>query len=89
MSTVFVRHEVADFDAWRSGFEDHGSTRREFGLTDAGLYRATGDPNDVTIVLTTDDVPRAMEFFESDDLRETLSRAGVVSAPDVWIADEA
>lgn len=89
MSTVFVRHQVADFDAWKPGFDDHGSVRREYGLTDAGVYRSADDPNSVTIMLTTDDVARAQTFLTSDDLREAMVRVGVVGAPDVWIADEA
>lgn len=89
MSTVFVRHQVADFDAWKPGFDDHGNDRREYGLTDAGIYRSADDPNTVTILLTTDDVPRAQEFLASDTLREAMVRVGVVGTPDVWIADEA
>lgn len=89
MSTVFVRHQVADYDVWKPGFDDHGSVRRDHGLTDAGLYRSTDDPNNVTIMLTTDDVGRAQEFIDSDDLRETMGRLGVTGPPDVWIADEA
>ena len=89
MSHVFVRHTVADYDVWKPGFDDHGSVRREYGLTDAGLYRSADDPNDVTIVLTTNDVARAQEFLSSDDLREKMSDLGVVKAPDIWIAEEA
>jgi len=89
MSTVFVRHTVADYDTWKAGFDEHGATRREYGLTDAGLYRDVDDANNVTIVLTTDDVGRAREFVGSDDLRETMQRVGVVSQPDVWFTDEA
>ena len=89
MSTIFVRHSVADYDVWKPGFDEHQSARREYGLADAGLYRGADDPNDVTIVLKTDDVARAQEFLSSDDLRETMGRLGVVAAPDVWITDEA
>lgn len=89
MSTVFVRHQVADFDTWKPGYDEHGTVRREYGLGDAGLYRDADDPNNVTILLTTDDVARAHEFIASDSLRETMTKLGVVSAPDVWITDEA
>ena len=89
MSTIFVRHTVADYDVWKPGFDEHGATRRSYGLTDAGLYRSDEDPNDVTILLSTDDVARAQEFLGSDDLRETMGRLGVVSAPEVWITSEA
>jgi hypothetical protein len=89
MSNVFVRHQVADYDVWKPGFDDHARVRREFGLVDAGLYRGADDPNDVTIVLRTDDVARAKEFLASDDLRETMTRLGVAGPPEVWIAEEA
>lgn len=89
MSTIFVRHDVADFDTWKPGFDEHGAVRRDYGLTDAGLYRDDENPSSVTIVLTTDDVGRAREFLGSDDLRETMSKLGVVSQPDVWITNEA
>ncbi|MBN1527710.1 MAG: hypothetical protein JW895_01520 [Thermoleophilaceae bacterium] len=89
MSTIFVRHDVADFDTWKPGFDDHGSVRREYGLTDVGLYRDVENPNSVTIVLTTDDVARAREFIGSDDLRETMQKLGVTSQPDVWITNDA
>jgi hypothetical protein len=88
MSTIFVRHKVVDYGVWKAGFDEHGRVRREYGLADAGLYRDVEDPSVVTIILTTDDVNRAQEFLDSDDLRETMGRLGVVSAPDTWITSE-
>jgi hypothetical protein len=89
MSTVYVRHRVADFDAWKAAFDEHGSVRREYGLTDAGLQRDEDDANMVTIVMSTDDPARAREFLSSDTLREAMQGAGVESQPDVWIANDA
>jgi hypothetical protein len=89
MTTIFVRHTVADYDVWKPGFDDHQSMRRQYGLVDAGLYRSVDDPNDVTVIVTTDDVARAQEFLASDDLRETMSRLGVTAAPEIWITEEA
>lgn len=43
----------------------------------------------VTILLSADDTARAREFLASDSLRETMQGAGVVSQPDVWIANDA
>lgn len=89
MSTIFVRHPVADYEAWRAGFDEHGSVRREYGLTDVELYRDADNPDHVTILMTTDDVSRAKEFLGSEDLKEAMSRLGVTAAPESWIADEA
>jgi hypothetical protein len=89
MSSVIIRHRVADFDAWKAAFDDHGSVRRDHGLTDTSLLRDEDDANMVTIVMSTDDTARAREFLGSDNLKETMDGAGVVSQPEVWIANDA
>ena len=89
MSSIIVRHRVADFDVWRTAFDGHGTVRREYGLADGSVLRDEEDANMVTIVLNTDDTARAREFLASDSLREVMSGAGVVSQPDVFIAKEA
>ena len=89
MHTIFVRHQVADYDVWKPGFDEHGTVRREYGLTDAGLYRDDAAPDTVTIVLTADDAARAQEFLASDELRETMANLGVVGAPDIWVTSAA
>ena len=87
MAHLFVRHTVADFDAWKPLFDDHDATRRSFGITEAGLHRAVDNPNDLTVVFEVESVDRAREFTESADLRETMQRAGVQGRPDVWFTD--
>ena len=89
MSSVFIRHRVADFDVWKAAFDEHGSVRRDHGLADGSLLRDEDDANMVTIVLSTDDTARAREFLGSDNLRETMEGAGVTSPPELWIADDA
>ena len=88
MSSIIIRHRVADFDVWKAAFDQHGSVRREYGLVDTGLLRDEEDANMVTILMSTDDTARAREFFASDSLRETMDGAGVVSQPDMWIAND-
>ena len=89
MSTLFVRHRVADFDVWKAAFDEHGTVRRDYGLADTGVLRDEDDANMVTILLSTDDTARAREFLASDSLRETMQGAGVESQPDVWVATDA
>ena len=33
MVRMFVRHDVADYDAWRQGYDAFDSTRRSLGVT--------------------------------------------------------
>jgi hypothetical protein len=89
VSSIIIRHRVADFDVWKAAFDEHGSVRREYGLADTGLLRDEEDANMLTILLSTDNTARAREFLASDSLRETMEGAGVVSQPEVWIANDA
>jgi hypothetical protein len=89
MSTIVVRHTVKDFDAWKPYYDEHAPVREHYGIQDDGVFRGASDPNSVILVFQTDDYERAREFFDSDDLRETMQKAGVISAPTVLIADEA
>jgi hypothetical protein len=89
VSSIIIRHRVADFDTWKAAFDEHGSVRRDYGLVDTGLLRDEDDDNMVTVLLSTDDTARAREFFASDSLRETMEGAGVASQPEVWIAKDA
>jgi hypothetical protein len=88
MSTIVVRHTVKDFDAWKPYYDKHGATRESYGIKDDGVYHGASNPHQVVLVFQVDDHDRAREFFDSDDLRETMQKAGVVSAPTVWVADE-
>ena len=89
MSTMLVRHQVKDFEAWKTIYDEHGSVRRRYGLSEGGLYRDDGDPNMITAVLKADDLGRAREFAASPDLKETMGRAGVISQPEIWYANDA
>ena len=37
MSSIIIRHCVADFDVWKTAFDAHGTVRRDYGLVDTGL----------------------------------------------------
>jgi hypothetical protein len=82
-------HRVDDFDVRKAAFDEHGSVRRDHGLTDTGLLRDEDDANMVTVLMSTDDTARAREFFASDSLKEAMEGAGVVSQPEMWIANDA
>ena len=82
MSSLIVRHRVADFDAWRARSTSTAPRAASTASIDTGLLRDEGDDNMVTVLLSTDDPGRAREFFGSDSLREAMEGAGVVSQPD-------
>jgi quinol monooxygenase YgiN len=85
---VIVSHHVADFDAWRSVFNEHEKVRREHGGQGHALYQSTSDPGKVIIVNRFEDAAGARAFMDDPALPEVMKRAGVDSAPDIHICRE-
>lgn len=77
MTIAFVRHHVADYDAWRRVYDSVSEMQREGGVTEAAVYRDHNDPNDVLVMHRFGSSDEAHSFLESPDLRETMVDAGV------------
>ena len=88
MASMFVKHRVADFAAWKPVFDDHEAARRQSGVTAHSLHRDADDPNVVIIAFRVNDIARAREFASSDELREAMQRAGVQGQPEFWFAED-
>jgi len=81
---MLVRHKVRDFSAWKPGYDAHHPKRVEAGLTEMHLLRGASDANEVVILFRTTDLVRAKAFAESSDLREIMTKVGVVDRPDIY-----
>ena len=88
MPSMFVRHNVEDYERWKPVFEEHGSTRRESGSKGVRLFRNADSPNETVILLEWDDLEKARRFAQSENLRETMERAGVTDQPDIYFLEE-
>ncbi len=88
MLHMMIRHQVENFDSWYPVFENHRSAREEAGLRDAYLLRDTNDPARVVILFEAEDADRAKAFADSPELREAMTQAGVVGAPEISFLDE-
>ena len=88
MPYICVRHKVEDWAKWKPIFDEHGATRKAAGSEGTHIFRTCGDPNEVIIMLRWDTLENAQRFAESQDLRETMGRAGVVDQPDVYFLDD-
>jgi hypothetical protein len=88
MATLFARHEVKDFAAWKAAYDAFDSERKSMGVTDHGVYQADGKPNDVTVYHRFDTMDAAKQFAGSDRLKQIMTEAGVVGAPDIWLTNE-
>jgi heme-degrading monooxygenase HmoA len=88
MAYVLVRHKMENYARWKPIFDDDGGNRKANGCKGGRLFRSATDPNELVILFEWDDVKKAQQFVQSDDLREAMQRAGVVDRPDVYFLDE-
>lgn len=75
---LLVTHTVADYATWKAAFDGHQSARSAAGVLGHHINR-NGD--EVTIYLPATDRSRLEAFVSSPDLKATMERAGVTSAP--------
>ena len=84
MTTLFVRHKVKEFGAWRKAYDAFDSERKKMGVTGQGAYQADGNPNDVTVYHDFENMTAAKEFANNPRLKEVMENAGVTGNPDMW-----
>ena len=89
MATLFVRHTVVDFGAWKQAFDAFDAERKTMGVTGHGVYQAEDNPNDVTLYHHFESMEAAKIFMGSDRLREVMTEAGVQGQPIVWFTTKA
>lgn len=89
MTTVAVRHKVADFDAWRAVYDEHGVARKELGTTGDTVLRGAEDPSEVLVLTYWPSAAEAEAFLGDPSLKEAMGRAGVVGAPRIEVYEEA
>ncbi|NNJ25491.1 hypothetical protein [Alienimonas chondri] len=87
MKHLLVRHQVADFDAWKPGYDEHRSARQASGLRDLKVMQGANDRGDVVLLFEVVDESRAREFIASSDLASKMRELGVVGEPTVLFLD--
>jgi hypothetical protein len=84
MATLFVRHQVADYAAWRRVYDGFEPTRKALGVTAATDYQDADDPNEITATHEFATLEAAQAFAGSSELKVAMHDAGVVGAPTIW-----
>jgi quinol monooxygenase YgiN len=88
-ATLIVRHNVADFAAWRKVYDEADTIRAEHGCTGQRVLQSPSDANDVVITHDFPTVAQAEAFVGNPDLGAAMQRAGVVGAPRIEIYQSA
>jgi quinol monooxygenase YgiN len=81
---MLIKHTVANYEKWKPAFDAHSSVRKEYGQTDLDLLREIDNPNQLLIVQKISDVQKAKAFTVLPDLKETMEKARVTSAPEFF-----
>lgn len=82
MVRMFIRHEVADYDAWRAVYDSFD--REALGVVAHAVCRSLDDPSDVTVWHDFESAEAAHAFASASELEEAMRHAGVTSTPAIW-----
>jgi hypothetical protein len=85
MPAILVQHHVTDFKTWLKGFEEHEPKRKEASVTNASVWQAEDDPNNVIILLECTDLAKIKRFGESEDLKQVMAKVGVIGKPTMTV----
>ena len=88
MATMFIRHTISDYKAWRKVYDDVGPVQKAAGVTAQAVYQAADNPNDITVTHEFGSVEAAQAFAESAELKSAMQGAGVVGAPTIWFTNK-
>lgn len=88
MAIVLIRHEVADYQAWKAVFDAALDLRHKHGERSCRIFHHAGQVNDVILLCEWDSLERARTFMLSDELKAQMSKAGVKGQPRIEFATE-
>lgn len=89
MTTMFVRHTVANYAAWRKAYDEFQTVQKAGAVKAQAVYQAADNPNDVTVTHDFADLKAAHAFAQSPELKKAMQGAGVVGAPTIWFTNKA
>lgn len=81
MDRLLIVHAVADYDIWKTAFDEHASKRAEAELEFTGLARSNDNPNEVSVMFAVGNKEKADEFLASEEMKEVMKNAGVEGEP--------
>ena len=88
MAYVFVKHKVADYNSWKSIFDAFIETRRAGGEKSFEIFQPENDPNNLFLMFEWDSLDNAHKFMSSEELKNTMGKAGVTEEPQIHFLNE-
>jgi hypothetical protein len=88
MGMMIIRHKVRDYGQWRPVFDGHVEMQREAGLINPRVYHsADSNKSEIVVVFDTEDTQKAKDFAASADLKEAMTKAGVLDTPTIYFLE--
>jgi quinol monooxygenase YgiN len=81
---MFVRHEVADYGAWKKAFDAFAPIQKKGGVIHLAVYQSADNPNDVTVIHDFHSLEKAKAFAAMPELKAAMEKSGVKGAPQIW-----
>jgi hypothetical protein len=89
--SMFIRHKVQDFPAWKKMYDEGSQMRRDGGTLSDSVHRDPDDPNMAIVYLQLADVSTAREVaarLNSDEFRLMAKTHGIyLDTLEVWIGE--
>lgn len=89
MAYMFVRHNVQDYEAWKSVFDSVSDLRRSSGEQSYQILRQDNGSTSVVALFQWDNLDNARQYASSPELKEAMERAGVTGKPEILFLEEA
>ena len=80
---IIVKHKVANFAKWKTGYESGDSMRTANGLHNYVIARGVDDSNRVMVAMRMDDIAKAKAFAADPALKDAMKKHGVTSTPEI------
>lgn len=87
MTVLAVRHTVADYATWKTGYDNHGASRKAHGAIRDEVLQSVEDPNNLLVLIEFGSTEDAKSFANDPALKEAMSTAGVIGAPDISLRE--
>lgn len=87
MAVVILSHPVADFNHWKTVYDQDTDRRSGAGLKELAVGQDSKDPNMVYMIYETANPGVIQQMLSDPNLAEAMKEAGVTGPPEVVIVE--
>jgi hypothetical protein len=84
MAHMIIRQRVQELGKWKAAHKVHQQIRKTAGLKGIHVWHNIEDPNEIFLLFEGVDVAKAKTFATSVDLKEKMTKAGVIGPPEIF-----